>query len=94
MEEYKRTVVTHYKQVEGEWIEVPDPSEPVEWEEEVTYIEDATSVSPCGTTVVDLPEVPKGKHWLRKGQFRGHTESDIRAYQKRVAKRRAKKKRK
>lgn len=60
----------------------------VEWEEEVTYIED----EPCQPA--DPEEVPKGKHWLRKGKVKGHTESEIRAFRKRVAKRRAKKKRK
>ncbi len=58
----------------------------IEWSETVTATED----EPCQDT--DKAEVPKGKHWLRQGDPKGRTESDIRAFRKRVAKRRAKKK--
>lgn len=102
MEEYRRTEVLSGRYVDGKLVAVDEEGNPTGDPISVEWFSTTTYRSKCSeTTVVDLPpakpEPPfpaSAAHWRREGQQRQRTESDLRAFQKRVEKRRAKKKRK
>ncbi len=99
MEEYSRTEVLKGRYVDGVMVAVDEEGNPTdtpmpipsEWVSATTYR------SKCSADTTEDPPEPfpsTTPHWRREGQQRQRTESDLRAFQKRVEKRRAKKKRK